>query len=76
MAQPKRSITERASRSSDGQAFCPLTTAPFLAGSTQTRTLGTPSTVIRQLGHRPATQVRPRGRWYLNDLLNMRTPAA
>ena len=43
----------------------PRTSAPARTGSTQTRTFGTPSTVIMQFGQRPEQQRRPRGRWYL-----------
>ena len=40
------------------------------------RTVGTPSTSTRQLGHWPLQHRRPRGRWYLNERENTRTPAA
>ena len=38
------------SQSRDGQAFWCVTLAPGLIGSVQARTLGTPSTLTRQLG--------------------------
>ena len=42
----------------------------------QVRTLGTPSTFIKQLGQLPDTHMRPRGRWYLKLRVKVRTPAA
>jgi hypothetical protein len=69
-------MSEKASRSTDGQAFCGRTRIPARTGSTQARTLGTPSTFIKQLGHFPEKHSTPRGRWYLKLRLKMRTPAA
>ncbi len=42
----------------------------------QTRTFGTPSTVIWQFGQWPEQQRRPRGRWYLKEREKTRLPAA
>ena len=42
----------------------------------QARAPGAPSTEQMQFGHWPATHIRPRRRWYLNDRLNVRWPAA
>src|SRR3990172_11422381 len=64
------------SKSSDQRTFCPSTTAPSRIGSVQTRTFGTPSTVIRQFGQWPEQQRSPRGRWYLNEREKTRFPAA
>ena len=64
------------SRSTDGQAFCRCTRIPSRTGSVQVRTLGMPSTCIRQLGQEPVMQNSPRGRWYLKDRAVMSNPAA
>src|SRR5262245_66467160 len=64
------------SKSSDQRTFCPATTAPSRIGSVQTRTFGTPSTVIWQFGQWPEQHIRPRGRWYLNEREKTRLPAA
>src|SRR5262245_54446307 len=69
-------MTAKASRSTDGQAFCGRTCIPVRTGSRQVRTLGVPSTFIKQLGHLPEKHSAPRGRWYLKLRLKMRTPAA
>ena len=58
------------------QTFCGSTSAPARIGSTQTRTFGTPSTVIMQFGQWPEQQRRPRGRWYLNEREKIRRPDA
>ena len=42
----------------------------------QTRTFGTPSTVIWQFGQWPEQHGRPRGRWYLKEREKTRLPAA
>ena len=64
------------SRFTDGHAFCRSTFMPSRTGSVQARTLGIPSICIKQLGHDPVMQSRPRGRWYLNEREVMSTPAA
>src|SRR5262245_61889546 len=64
------------SKSSDQRTFCPSATTPSRSGSVQTRTFGTPSTVIWQFGQCPEQQSRPRGRWYLNDREKTRLPEA
>ena len=66
----------RASRSSDGHAFWAFTFMPPAMGVMQARTVGTPSTSTRQLGHAPPQQSSPRGRWYLKEREKMRTPEA
>ena len=73
---PTLSTTRRRSKSSLPSTFCGSTTAPSRRGSTQTRTFGTPSTVIRQFGQWPAQQRSPRGRWYLNEREKTRLPPA
>ena len=73
---PTLSVTERTSRSRLPQTFCAVTCAPSRSGSTQTRTFGTPSTVIMQFGQWPVQQSRPRVRWYLNERENVLRPAA
>ena len=73
---PSLSVTDMKSKSSDQRTFCPSTTAPSRIGSVQTRTFGTPSTVIWQFGQWPEQQRRPRGRWYLNEREKTRLPAA
>ena len=73
---PILSVTDMKSKSSDQRTFCPSTTAPSRIGSVQTRTFGTPSTVIWQFGQCPEQQRRPRGRWYLNEREKTRFPAA
>jgi len=65
-----------ASNSSDGDAFMCSTRMPSRTGSVQARTPGAPSTETRQLGHCPAQQSRPRGRWYLKLLEKTRRPPA
>src|ERR1700682_5850053 len=40
----------------------------------QARTLGTPSTFIKQLGHLPDMHSKPRGRWYLKLRVKIRCP--
>ena len=62
---PKMSVARIASKDSEGLAFMCLTRMPGLTGSVQARTPGQPSTSTRQLGHCPAQQSSPRGRWYL-----------
>ncbi len=59
------SVARIASKRSEGLAFMCFTFMPGLTGSVQARTPGQPSTSTRQLGHWPAQQRRPRGRWYL-----------
>ena len=49
---------------------------PARTGSVHVRTLGVPSTFIRQLGQSPDMHNSPRGRWYLKLRLKMRCPAA
>src|SRR5262249_37897044 len=49
---------------------------PSRAGSMHVRTLGRPSTSMRQLGQSPETHSRPRGLWYLKLRVKTRTPAA
>ena len=56
--------------------FWGVTTTPSRSGSTQTRTFGTPSTVIMQFGQCPEQQSSPRRRWYLNERENTRRPFA
>src|SRR2546427_13014542 len=70
------SSTAITSVSALGQAFCRVTVMPGRTGSTQARTFGTPSTATRQLGHAPAMQESPRGRWYLKERENVVMPAA
>jgi hypothetical protein len=65
-----------ASVSSEGQAFCGLTTMPGSTGRRHERTLGSSPICTRQLGQWPVAQNRPRGRWYLKERLKVRTPAA
>jgi hypothetical protein len=66
------SVTTSASRSSEPHTFCGRTSAPSRTGSAQTRTLGTPSTVIMQFAQLPEQQSSPRGRWYLKLREKMR----
>src|SRR5207344_2344019 len=73
---PSLSVTDMKSKSRDQRTFWPSTTAPSRIGSVQTRTFGTPSTVIWQFGQWPEQQRSPRGRWYLNERENTRFPAA
>ena len=56
--------------------FCARTSAPVRSGSTQTRTFGTPSTVIRQFAQLPVQHWSPRGRWYLKLREKTRRPVA
>ena len=59
-----------------GHAFWRSTRIPSRTGSVHERTFGIPSTCIRQLGHPPVMQNRPRARWYLNERPVIETPAA
>ena len=70
------SVARIASNSSDGSALTWVTVMPSRTGSVQARAPGAPSTAQMQLGHWPATHIRPRRRWYLNERLNVRRPAA
>ena len=73
---PILSVTAIRSRSREPTTFCAFTTVPSRGGRTQTRTFGTPSTVIMQFGHWPEQQSSPRRRWYLKLRPNTRRPAA
>ncbi len=64
------------SRPAFGHAFCRFTRIPSRTGSVHDRTFGIPSTCMRQFGHAPVMQNRPRARWYLNDRPVIVTPAA
>ena len=64
------------SLSSEPRTFCGSTRWPSRSGSAQTRTFGTPSTVIMQFGQWPEQQRSPRGRWYLKLREKIRCPAA
>ena len=59
-----------------GHAFWRSTRIPSRTGSVHERTFGIPSTCIRQFGHAPVMQNRPRARWYLNERPVIETPAA
>ena len=63
LVRRRTSGRSRATRGRSGGS----TTAPSRNGSMQTRTFGTPSTVIMQFGQWPEQQSSPRGRWYLKS---------
>ena len=73
---PTKSVVRITSKPSDGDAFMCSTFIPSRTGSVQARTPGAPSTCTRQLGHWPAQQRRPRGRWYLKLREKVRWPEA
>ena len=70
------SVTRMTSNSSPGRAFMWRTCMPSVTGSVQARTPGRSPTCTRQFGHWPAQHIRPRRRWYLNERLKVRRPAA
>ena len=73
---PTTSVARITSKSSPGLAFVWVTASPSLAGSAQARTPGRPPIWTSEFAHWPHAHSSPRGRWYLNERLNVRRPEA
>ena len=74
--QGQRSKSEKMCQRREGRALWCCSSMPGFTARVQARTLGSPSTVTRQLGQFPAAQRSPRGRWYLKLRLKVVVPAA
>jgi hypothetical protein len=70
------SVARMTSKSRPGFAFVCSTRSPSVAGSAQARTPGRPPICTSELAHWPQAHSSPRGRWYLNERLNVRRPEA
>ena len=64
------------SKSRPGFAFVCVTSRPSVAGSAHARTPGRPPICTSEFAHWPQPHSSPRGRWYLNERLNVRRPFA